>query len=99
MCLGTVNLSQLSPFVGLPGAQPACGTNNDYSWPAKGGCAKYDGTKYFWGNVPNAPGGTKKCTDANVKTPMVLSKNKTGSGDLVVVFCAPYPWDGVGVHH
>ena len=96
MCLGTTNLSK-APYVGDPGDQATCVNNDSYSWPAKGGCATYDGTKYFWGNVPNAPGNMKKCSQAT--TPVVLSKNKTGSGDLVVVFCAPFPWDGAGAHH
>ncbi len=96
MCLGTTNLSK-APYVGNLGDQATCVNNDSYSWPAKGGCATYDGSKYFWGNVPNAPGNMKKCSQAT--TPVVLSKNKTGSGDLVVVFCAPYPWDGAGAHH
>lgn len=97
VCLGTVNLSKTTPYVGLERDQPACASSTDYSWPAKGGCAKYDGTKNFWGNVPDASPSVKKCSQA--LSPVVLSKNKTQSGDLVITFCAPYPWDGAGGFH
>jgi hypothetical protein len=97
VCLGTVNLSKTTPYVGSDGDQPSCGSLTDYSWPAKGGCAKYDGTKNFWGNVPDAAANVKKCSD--VAFPAILSKNKTGSGDLVITLCVPSPWDGAGGFH
>jgi hypothetical protein len=28
--------------------------------------------------------------------PGVITKNKTGSGDIVIASCQPFPWDGGG---
>ena len=99
ICLGTANISTGTPTEGCdPNPPTAPPFSTSASSPKKGGgCAVPDGAGKFWGNVPNAPGNIKKCSQAT--TPVVLSKNKTGSGDLVVVFCAPYPWDGAGAHH
>jgi hypothetical protein len=93
ICLGTINID---PAVGayLGGAY-SCGSLTDFSWSAKTGCAVWDpGTEMFWGDVPDAAPNVKKCD--NQTTPVVLKKNKTGSGDLQATFCAPYPWDGGG---
>ena len=92
ICLGTVNLG-LAPYNGTD--EVPCADNGDYAWPAKTGCAVWDaGTGMFWGDVPDAAPNVKKCD--NQTTPVVLKKNKTGSGDLQATFCAPYPWDGGG---
>ena len=97
VCLGTKNIS--------PGQHDAttCNPNgttisNSASWPAKGGgCALPDANGVYWGNVPDAPSSVKKCSQA--LSPVVLSKNKTNAGDLVITFCVPYPWDGAGGFH
>ena len=39
----------------------------------------------------------KSCTEA--RAPVVISKNKTGSGNLVFKLCVPWPWDGGGGYH
>ena len=97
MCLGTTNLS-MAPYVGSAGDPATCVDNNSYSWPAKGGCATYDGTKYFWGNVPNAASQHEEVL-AGERRRSSSRRTRPGSGDLVIVFCAPYPWDGAGAHH
>ncbi len=92
ICLGTVNLG-LAPYNGTD--EVHCANNGDFAWPAKTGCAVWDpGTEMFWGDIPNAAPNVKKC-DLQT-TPVVLKKNKTGSGDIQATFCAPYPWDGGG---
>jgi hypothetical protein len=56
------------------------------------------GIMFFWGIVPDAPPGIATCDDAASASlgPVVLSKNKVG-GDVVIVFCSPYPWDPQGI--
>ena len=110
MCLGTRNLS-VDPGEGtndcLPNAS-ATSLSTSLSWPAKGGsgCAVPDDpdnldTSVYWGNMLNAgaPGTNtsakiKDC--AGARAPVVISKNKTGSGNLVFKLCVPWPWDGGG---
>jgi hypothetical protein len=103
MCLGTRNLA-LAPGGGtddcLPNAS-ATSLSTSKSWPAKGGCAVPDSAGNYWGNMldagkpgTNTPANIKNCADA--RAPVVLSKNKTGSGNLVFKLCVPWPWDGGG---
>lgn len=100
MCLGTINISSGTHTTGCdpnPASTPPFSTSE--SWPKKGGgCATFDpGTGKFWGSVPNAAGSQKTCSNpAPVRAPVVISKNKTGSGNLVIKLCVPYPWDGFG---
>ena len=54
MCLGTTNLSK-APYVGNPGDQATCVNNDSYSWPAKGGCATYDGIEVLLGQRAQRP--------------------------------------------
>jgi hypothetical protein len=113
MCLGTRNLhvADGNPpgTVGcLPNAS-ATSLSTSLSWPAKGGCAVPDDpdhplTSVYWGNMLNAgaPGTNtsakiKNCADA--RAPVVISKNKTGPGNLVFTLCVPWPWDGGGGYH
>jgi hypothetical protein len=102
VCLGTVNLTQpayngTDPVTCAPNTPS--GLSTSVSWLRKGGdCAQYDAnTKMFWGNVPDAGSKVKNCSQA--LSPAVLSKNKTGSGTLVITFCVPFPWDGWGGSH
>jgi hypothetical protein len=93
ICLGTVNID---PAVGAyPGGAYSCGSLTDFSWPAKTGCAVWDpGTEMFWADIPDGPANLKKCD--NTTFPVMLKRNKTGSGDLQFTFCVAYPWDGGG---
>ena len=60
-------------------------------------CADFDsGSGKYWGIVPDAPKKVKSCSLSGTPSPVVLSKTKTGSGDLKAVFCAAYPFDGGG---
>ena len=104
MCLGTRNMS-LAPGGGTDDCvanASATSLSTSKSWPAKGGCATLDPvTGIYWGNMldagkptTNTPANTKNCADA--RAPVVLSKNKAGSGNLVFKLCVPWPWDGAG---
>jgi len=108
MCLGTRNLHVADGNPpGTVGCQPnasATSLSTSLSWPAQGGCATDDGTGVFWGNMlkAGAPGtntssNLKNCADA--RAPVVISQNKTGSGNLVFKLCVPWPWDGGGGYH
>jgi hypothetical protein len=114
MCLGTRNIWVASGgATGTNDCVPnSSATSNSTSlkWLAKGGvCAVPDDpdhldTAVYWGNVPNAgdkgtntPANIKDCSQA--RTPVVMSKNKTGPGDLVFKLCVPFPWDGAGGFH
>ena len=96
ICLGAKNTS--------PGTHPpgcASATNSE-SWRTKdGSCAVFDAaTGLYWGLVADytSKQKVKSCptTPGSNLFPGVISKNKTGSGDVVITFCKPYPWDGGG---
>ena len=102
ICLGTVNITP-NPS---PPLLDGCSTTNPglyKSWPNKivpgdtTPCAdQVGGSGKYWGIVPDAPPKVKTCSLSATPTPVVLSKSKTGAGDLKAVFCAAYPFDGGG---
>jgi hypothetical protein len=52
----------------------------------------------FWGILGNVPGGTASCSALPPGSdPAILSRNKEPGGDVVIVFCVPYPWDPMGI--
>ena len=94
ICLGAKNTK---PGTLLSG----CNSPTDsVSWKEKDGtCAEFDAaTGLYWGLVANYPSKVKSCptTPGSNLFPGVLSKMKTGAGDVVITFCKPYPWDGGG---
>ena len=113
VCLGTRNLSVADgnppATTGCAPNSSATSFSTSLSWPAKGGCAVPDDpahldTSVYWGNMLNA-GAAGTNTSASIKNcsgaraPVVLSKNKSGPGNLVITFCVPWPWDGFGGSH
>ena len=65
------------------------------------GCEPPDGEGRFWGIVPScafASGDPLPWLPIPSDNPCVVSKTRTGflglTGDLVIVFRKPYPWDG-----
>jgi hypothetical protein len=112
MCLGTRNIwVAQGGATGTNDCLPnpsATSFSTSLSWPAKGGCAVPDGpdpaTAVYWGNVLDAgkpgtgtPANIKDCSQA--RAPVIMSKNKTGPGNLVLKLCVPFPWDGFGAGH
>jgi hypothetical protein len=94
ICLGAKNTS---PGTLLDGCSSP---TNSKSWKTKdGSCAVFDpATGLYWGLVADYQSKVKSCpTGINSNLfPGVLSKMKTGAGDVVITFCKPYPWDGGG---
>jgi hypothetical protein len=92
ICLGTFNTS--------PGTlSPGCASpTNSQSWKTKDGSCAVLVNGYYWGLVADYPNKVKSCPQSPGSNlfPGVLSKNKTGAGDVVITFCKPYPWDGGG---
>jgi hypothetical protein len=96
ICLGAKNTK---PGTLLPGCASA---TNSQSWRTKDGtCAVFDAaTGLYWGLVADytSKEKVKSCptTPGSNLFPGVISKMKTGAGDVVITFCKPYPWDGGG---
>ena len=93
VCLGTINVNTGFPGDGL------CATPANSSFPKKGGgCAvpSVPDSGRYWGLLPDVPKGVKSCTSPNLKFPAVLSKTKTGAGDVILTFCIPWPYDEKG---
>ena len=92
ICLGTFNTS--------PGTlSPGCASpTNSQSWKTKDGSCAVLVNGYYWGLVADYPSRVKSCPQnpGSNLFPGVLSKNKTGAGNVVITFCKPYPWDGGG---
>jgi hypothetical protein len=69
------------------GAKRLDGVNS--AWTTTTGLATFDpATGYYWGIVPNGPGGLPP------NNPYISSEHKDGAGNLVIVLVKPYPWDG-----
>ena len=47
------------------------------------------GQTFFWGVLQDCPA-------VNPTDPCVVSRTKTGSGNAVITFQVPYPWDANG---
>jgi hypothetical protein len=96
ICLGTFNVNN---HPATPSANPTCtDPTTSESWKTKdGSCAVFQ-NGYYWGLVADYQSKVKSCpTSPNSSLfPGVLSKVKTGAGDVVITFCKPYPWDGGG---
>ena len=92
ICLGSVNL--LDP----DGSSVTPWTEKDGT-PSDGVFDPILDAMLFWGVLPDVTGGVGSCSEwATVPGagPAVLSRNKV-NGDVMVVFCVPYPWDPQGI--
>jgi hypothetical protein len=81
--LGNLGAAQFDICLGAKGGNAP--------WIGKSGKAVFDqATGLYWGVVPD------QSSSLPATNPYIISKNKTGSGNLVIVFYKPFPWDGWG---